>query len=134
MRRLLSSTFAALIVGLAVFSAPSASWAYPFWAQQNYDSPREATGKIVCRTNSSDASIRKLQFSPDNRRLLCAGRMKEICVVNVADGSVIQKLTGATSGSSYASDLIYLPDPRGAVSVGFGSTTGGLTRVWRLPD
>jgi apocytochrome f len=48
MRRLLSSTFAALIVGLAVFSAPSASWAYPFWAQQNYDSPREATGKIVC--------------------------------------------------------------------------------------
>ena len=48
MRRLLSSTFAALIVGLAVFSAPAASWAYPFWAQQNYDSPREATGKIVC--------------------------------------------------------------------------------------
>ena len=48
MRRLLSSTFAALIVGLAVFSAPSAIWAYPFWAQQNYDSPREATGKIVC--------------------------------------------------------------------------------------
>ncbi len=48
MLRLLSSTFAALIVGLAVFSAPAASWAYPFWAQQNYDSPREATGKIVC--------------------------------------------------------------------------------------
>ena len=48
MRRLLSSTFAALIIGLAVFSAPSASWAYPFWAQQNYESPREATGKIVC--------------------------------------------------------------------------------------
>lgn len=24
------------------------SWAYPFWAQQNYASPREATGKIVC--------------------------------------------------------------------------------------
>ncbi|MEO1520246.1 MAG: apocytochrome f [Cyanobacteria bacterium J06633_2] len=22
--------------------------AYPFWAQQNYDSPREATGRIVC--------------------------------------------------------------------------------------
>ncbi|BEV35892.1 apocytochrome f [Synechococcus sp. M16CYN] len=28
--------------------APAVSWAYPFWAQQNYDSPREATGKIVC--------------------------------------------------------------------------------------
>ena len=27
---------------------PDNSFAYPFWAQQNYDSPREATGKIVC--------------------------------------------------------------------------------------
>ena len=48
MRRLLSPLFAALIVGVTVLTAPSTSWAYPFWAQQNYDSPREATGKIVC--------------------------------------------------------------------------------------
>lgn len=27
---------------------PQAAHAYPFWAQQNYDSPREATGRIVC--------------------------------------------------------------------------------------
>ena len=27
---------------------PTPSLAYPFWAQQNYESPREATGKIVC--------------------------------------------------------------------------------------
>ena len=27
---------------------PQSSFAYPFWAQQNYESPREATGKIVC--------------------------------------------------------------------------------------
>ena len=27
---------------------PKSSLAYPFWAQQNYESPREATGKIVC--------------------------------------------------------------------------------------
>ncbi len=27
---------------------PHSSLAYPFWAQQNYESPREATGKIVC--------------------------------------------------------------------------------------
>jgi apocytochrome f len=31
-----------------LLSGASASWAYPFWAQQNYASPREATGKIVC--------------------------------------------------------------------------------------
>ena len=28
--------------------APQSAAAYPFWAQQNYDSPREATGRIVC--------------------------------------------------------------------------------------
>jgi len=27
---------------------PKISYAYTFWAQQNYESPREATGKIVC--------------------------------------------------------------------------------------
>ncbi|NEQ25741.1 MAG: apocytochrome f, partial [Microcoleus sp. SIO2G3] len=27
---------------------PQAAQAYPFWAQQNYENPREATGRIVC--------------------------------------------------------------------------------------
>jgi apocytochrome f len=27
---------------------PQAAGAYPFWAQQNYENPREATGRIVC--------------------------------------------------------------------------------------
>ena len=48
MRRHLSLLFGSLILGLTLLISPSSSWAYPFWAQQNYDSPREATGKIVC--------------------------------------------------------------------------------------
>jgi apocytochrome f len=37
------------LLGITVMLAgASPSWAYPFWAQQNYASPREATGKIVC--------------------------------------------------------------------------------------
>ena len=48
MRRHLSLVLGSLVIGLALLVAPGASWAYPFWAQQNYDSPREATGKIVC--------------------------------------------------------------------------------------
>jgi len=52
MRRSLSSLLGSLIgtsLALAVvLGAASPSWAYPFWAQQNYASPREATGKIVC--------------------------------------------------------------------------------------
>ena len=38
--------FVFFTINLIIFPAPSN--AYPFWAQQNYDSPREATGKIVC--------------------------------------------------------------------------------------
>lgn len=37
----------ALWVASAV-ALPQAASAYPFWAQQNYESPREATGRIVC--------------------------------------------------------------------------------------
>jgi apocytochrome f len=52
MRRSISSLLGCLLtltLGVGVLlSGPSASWAYPFWAQQNYASPREATGKIVC--------------------------------------------------------------------------------------
>ncbi|MBM5799215.1 MAG: apocytochrome f, partial [Cyanobacteria bacterium K_Offshore_0m_m2_072] len=51
MRRFLSS-FAGSLLGLGLaltvlISAATPSWAYPFWAQQNYATPREATGKIV---------------------------------------------------------------------------------------
>jgi apocytochrome f len=52
MRRLLSSLPGLLLSTLlsvgVLLSGASPSWAYPFWAQQNYASPREATGKIVC--------------------------------------------------------------------------------------
>ncbi|MCT0199870.1 apocytochrome f [Synechococcus sp. CS-1325] len=53
MRRTLSPLLPSLLAStLLLFSvllaAPQASWAYPFWAQQNYENPREATGKIVC--------------------------------------------------------------------------------------
>ncbi len=30
------------------WAMPQSASAYPFWAQQNYDTPREATGRIVC--------------------------------------------------------------------------------------
>jgi len=52
MRRSLSLLLGSLIgttLSLTVLLAGATpSWAYPFWAQQNYPSPREATGKIVC--------------------------------------------------------------------------------------
>jgi len=37
-----------LILCSSSWAIPQSAAAYPFWAQENYDSPREATGKIVC--------------------------------------------------------------------------------------
>ena len=39
--------FVLFLISSVIFY-PMPSSAYPFWAQQNYESPREATGKIVC--------------------------------------------------------------------------------------
>ncbi|MFQ6537529.1 MULTISPECIES: cytochrome f [Aphanothece] len=48
MRRSLSRLLGSLLGLTVLIGAASPSWAYPFWAQQNYANPREATGKIVC--------------------------------------------------------------------------------------
>ena len=48
MRRPVSLLLSSLLALSALLFAPQASWAYPFWAQQNYDYPREATGKLAC--------------------------------------------------------------------------------------
>ena len=48
MRRSLSLLLGSLLLTVGLLLGAQPSWAYPFWAQQNYDNPREATGKIVC--------------------------------------------------------------------------------------
>ena len=47
--RTVGVAFAALLILFtSSWAVPQSAAAYPFWAQENYDSPREATGKIVC--------------------------------------------------------------------------------------
>ncbi|MEB3229816.1 MAG: apocytochrome f [Leptolyngbyaceae bacterium] len=52
-RQIIFTSCLALIATTSLFLAndvvaPQAANAYPFWAQENYASPREATGRIVC--------------------------------------------------------------------------------------
>ncbi|NER84393.1 MAG: apocytochrome f, partial [Leptolyngbya sp. SIO1D8] len=47
-KRLSISIAAAVIVLSGSVLMPEPAQAYPFWAQENYESPREATGRIVC--------------------------------------------------------------------------------------
>ncbi len=48
LQRTLTLVAAAALWLTASFSLPQTASAYPFWAQQNYENPREATGRIVC--------------------------------------------------------------------------------------
>ncbi|WP_041391033.1 cytochrome f [Prochlorococcus marinus] len=48
MRRIFTLFLSSLLIGFSLILMPSSSWAYPFWAQENYENPREATGKLVC--------------------------------------------------------------------------------------
>ncbi len=48
MRRVFSIFLGTLLIGFSLILLPVKSWAYPFWAQENYENPREATGKLVC--------------------------------------------------------------------------------------
>ena len=47
MKRTISYIYCLFIIFSIIINSTPAN-AYPFWAQQNYESPREATGKIVC--------------------------------------------------------------------------------------
>ncbi len=47
-QRVLVGLVLVVLVLAADYVAPQPASAYPFWAQQNYDAPREATGRIVC--------------------------------------------------------------------------------------
>lgn len=46
--RVLVAIAAVVIVLSSGLVLPESAHAYPFWAQENYESPREATGRIVC--------------------------------------------------------------------------------------
>ncbi|MEM6714697.1 MAG: apocytochrome f [Cyanobacteria bacterium P01_C01_bin.147] len=47
-KRLLGAIAVAFILLSGVVAMPESAQAYPFWAQENYEAPREATGRIVC--------------------------------------------------------------------------------------
>ncbi len=48
MKHFFKSLTLAIALAASVFLWSPQAQAYPFYAQQGYDSPREATGRIVC--------------------------------------------------------------------------------------
>ncbi len=48
MSHLIKFLLCSFLFVISLITTPQPTWAYPFWAQQKFENPREATGKIVC--------------------------------------------------------------------------------------
>ena len=48
MSHLIKFLLCSFLFVFSLITTPQPTWAYPFWAQQKFENPREATGKIVC--------------------------------------------------------------------------------------
>lgn len=59
--RLSVAIAAAFIILTGSVVMPQPAQAYPFWAQENYESPREATGRIVCANCHLAEKITKIE-------------------------------------------------------------------------
>ena len=107
MRRLIKILSFSIALALSLLIAPSSSWAYPFWAQQNYENPREATGKIVCANCHLAQMKTQVELEPSSvaadsvfKAIVKVPYKKDIQEVG-ADGSKVPLQVGA---------VVMLPD------------------------
>jgi len=107
MRSLIKILSFSIALALSLLIAPSSSWAYPFWAQQNYENPREATGKIVCANCHLAQMKTQVELEPSSvaadsvfKAIVKVPYKKDIQEVG-ADGSKVPLQVGA---------VVMLPD------------------------
>lgn len=85
---------------------PQAAQAYPFWAQQNYENPREATGRIVCANCHLAAKPVEIEVP---QAVLPDTVFKAIVKVPY-DTSVQQVLSTGEKGSLNVGAVLMLPE------------------------
>ena len=107
MRSLIKILSFSIALALSLLIAPSSSWAYPFWAQQNYENPREATGKLVCANCHLAQMQTQVELEPSSvaadsvfKAIVKVPYKKDIQEVG-ADGSKVPLQVGA---------VVMLPD------------------------
>ncbi|MEM7063113.1 MAG: apocytochrome f [Cyanobacteria bacterium P01_B01_bin.77] len=99
-----------LIVAIATIScvltnAQSAA-AYPFWAQENYETPREATGKIVC----ANCHLGKKKTEIEVPQAVLPDTVFEAVVKVPYDLDAQQVLGDGSSGGLNVGAVLMLPD------------------------
>ena len=110
MRRLLSflsgGVLAASLALTVLLAGASPSWAYPFWAQQNYESPREATGKLVC----ANCHLAKKITQAEVPQAVFPDQVFKVEVKIPYDTSVQQVSGGGTPTGLNVGAVVMLPD------------------------
>jgi apocytochrome f len=106
MRRPFSLLLGSLLAALVLLGAASPSWAYPFWAQQNYASPREATGKIVC----ANCHLAKKATRVEVPQAVFPDTVFK-AVVEIPYDTAVQQVSGDGSGTGLnVGAVVMLPD------------------------
>ena len=90
----------------ADFVAPQSAQAYPFWAQEKYETPREATGRIVCANCHLAAKPAKIEVP---QAVLPDTVFKAVVEIPYEDGLQQIQADGSKGGLNVGAVLM-LPD------------------------
>lgn len=95
-----------LLLVTSVFSLPQAAQAFPIYAQQAYDSPREANGRLVCANCHLAAKPTQVEVPQS----VLPDTVFEAVVKIPYDTSVQQVLGNGDLGSLNVGAVLMLPD------------------------
>jgi apocytochrome f len=105
MRRSLGLSISIIVISLA-FIWPLNSEAYPIFAQQNYESPREATGRIVC----ANCHLAKKPVDIEVPQAVLPNTVFEAVVKIPYDTQVKQVLANGKKGKLNVGAVLILPE------------------------
>jgi apocytochrome f len=99
--------FCVLLVSMVVFlNTPLSSNAYPIFAQQNYDNPREATGRIVC----ANCHLAKKSVELEVPKAVFPNTIFEAVVKIPYDMQIKQVLANGKKGGLNVGAVLILPE------------------------
>jgi apocytochrome f len=94
------------LFSLSVFISPLAVQAYPIFAQQNYDNPREATGRIVC----ANCHLAKKPVEIEVPQAVLPDTVFEAVVKIPYDTQIKQVLANGKKGGLNVGAVLILPE------------------------
>lgn len=109
-RRWWKSAAVAIATALVFFGSwlavPSSASAYPFWAQENYDTPREATGRIVC----ANCHLGEMPTKVEGPQAVLPDSVFKLTVEIPYDLDTQQVLGDGSKGGLNVGAVVVLPD------------------------